>query len=299
MGDRKNLAQKIPWEVEREKRRCGRLAGKKKYWRGITVLLVLIVLVVLWGFNNFTFRVTHTEIQSEKIITPVRIALISDLHGAQYGGDNCFRVSAVRRENPDLILVTGDMYSSDHPEDQEIAVTLMAQLAEIAETYFVPGEHDRNRQYYNALDEAGVRVLSYSYASLSVGETRLTLYGITNAYFSPTFDLENAFDTPGTETYNILMAHIPNAEAYAKWGPDLSVCGDTHGGIVQLPLWGPLYYQGTWLPKVDGVENVYDQGLFKVGEMKLYVSAGLGNYPYPLRFLNRPELAMITLTPET
>lgn len=276
---------------------------KKKRWKkyrrwGIPGVLLLFA-VGFWAFSNFTFRVTHTTLESPKIQGEVNIVILSDLHGASYGGGNGFLVNAIQRENPDLVLALGDLYSRGEEQERERAVSLMGRLAAETPVYFVPGEHDRETAFYDQLEAAGVSVLDYSYAPLMIRGTNLTLYGIDNAYFSNTFDLGNAFDPPGTETYNILMAHIPNAGAYAKWGPDLAVCGDTHGGVVQLPLWGPVIYQGMWLPKVEGREDVYDQGLFTIDGMQLYVTAGLGNYPYPLRLFNRPELAVIQLRPES
>ena len=32
-----------------------------------------------------------------------------------------------------------------------------------------------------------------------------------------------------------------------------------------------------------------------MGDKKLFVSSGLGSYPIPVRFLNRPEIAVIHL----
>ena len=271
---------------------------KKKRRRWWLALVVCLLLVGYWALENFTFRTTHTVITDEKIRGSVTLALVSDLHGASYGVDNGLLVNAIQREQPDLVLALGDLYSSDAPQGRETALKLMEQLAARYPVYFVPGEHDRSRSFYEELTMLGVHVLEDTYAPVTVGSTRLTLYGITNAYFPENFSLSTVFDAPGTETYNLLMAHIPQGETYAAWGPDLAVCGDTHGGIVRLPLWGPLYYQGDWIPRAEGRADVYDKGLFTLGDTKLYVTGGLGNYPLPLRLLNRPELAILDLEPE-
>jgi len=267
----------------------------RKRWMAVGVCLLLII---WWAIENFAFHISETVITDEKIRNEVTVALISDLHGMSYGPDNCLLMEAVRSKRPDLVLALGDLYSSDAPSGRKTALRLMEQLAAEYPVYFAPGEHDRDERFYDELDAVGVHVLDYTYAPVTVGATRLTLYGITNAYFSDTFDLANEFDSPGTETYNILMAHIPYAQAYRDWGPDLAVCGDTHGGIVQLPLWGPLYYQGSWIPKAEGRTDVYDKGLFDLGDTQLYVTAGLGNHPAPLRLFNQPELTILHLQPE-
>ena len=71
----------------------------------------------------------------------------------------------------------------------------------------------------------------------------MRLYGITNVYYTDTFDLTNAF-TLDQSVYNILLAHITNFEDFADFGMDLSICGDTHGGQVRLPYLGGLINQG-------------------------------------------------------
>lgn len=270
----------------------------KRLRNALISLFVLLFLVGFWAFSNFTFRVTHTSITSPKVQNPVKIVLLTDLHGMSFGGDNSFLVSAVSREDPDLIVFCGDMYSSTDLKKRSVVLSLAGELTQLAPVYSVPGEHDRSEEFYAQLDQVGVKVLDYDYAPVTVGNTKLTLYGIDNAYFSPTFDLHNAFSAPSTETYNILLAHIPNLEAYEAWGPDLVLAGDTHGGVVQLPWWGPLEYQGTWFPRAEGVDPIYDQGLFSLGDTQMYVSAGLGWYPLPVRLFNRPELAVITVEPE-
>ena len=58
---------------------------------------------------------------------------------------------------------------------------------------------------------------------------------------------------------------------------------------MRLPFWGPL-----WLPHGSGR---YAAGWYESGDSKLYVSRGLGTSILPIRFLCRPELALITLGP--
>ena len=64
---------------------------------------------------------------------------------------------------------------------------------------------------------------------IKIKDTEITFYGISNAYFSPTFDLSNEFEL-NKNTYNILLAHIPMYKDYESFGADLTLCGDTHGG---------------------------------------------------------------------
>ena len=95
------------------------------------------------------------------------------------------------------------------------------------------------------------------------------------------------------EHYQILLAHTPAyAEAYHRWGADLSLAGHFHGGIVRLPVLGGVIDTGWHLfPH-------YDRGIFPVGGGEMIVSAGLGSHTIPLRVNNPPELVGITLCRE-
>ena len=87
---------------------------------------------------------------------------------------------------------------------------------------------------------------------------------------------------------------------YEHFGADLTLCGDTHGEVVRLPLIGPLYVNGWIFPKITSPDNpLYDKGLFPYENGNMYITSGIGNYPFPARFCNRPEIVSITILPET
>ncbi len=73
---------------------------------------------------------------------------------------------------------------------------------------------------------------------------------------------------------------------------DLAFAGHTHGGQVRLPLIGAL-----WTPPGSGR---YVAGWYSMSEApraRMYVSRGVGTSVLPVRFLCRPEVALITLQP--
>ena len=98
------------------------------------------------------------------------------------------------------------------------------------------------------------------------------------------------------------MAHIPNYDSYAAFGADLTICGDTHGGIIQLPFGrGPAYYSetGEWFPEIFGSRSdIYDKGMFDYDGGTMFITSGLGAYPLAARFNNRPEIAFIDIVPQ-
>ncbi|MFR1841829.1 MAG: hypothetical protein ACLSWQ_05305 [Oscillospiraceae bacterium] len=86
---------------------------------------------------------------------------------------------------------------------------------------------------------------------------------------------------------------------YESFGADLTLCGDTHGGVIQIPFLGPAYHNSQILPELFGSkENVYDKGLFSYSGGYMFITSGIGNYPIPARFNNRPEIGEIIIKPE-
>lgn len=267
---------------------------KKRHGCRNFILYCLIVLGV-WYFGTFTIKTTEVTIESDQIESPVTIVQLTDLHGSSFGENNEYLIDAVKAAEPDFIVATGDLYTAGDEAGQDTAVKLMKDLAELYPVYSVHGEHDNDRDYEARLTEAGVDVLDYEYRDIEVGDSVVRLYGITNVYYTDTFDLTNEFQLD-QNYYNILAAHISNFEDFADFGMDLSLCGDSHGGQVRLPYLGGLNNRGEWFPERGNTDAKYVKGLYSLEDKKLFVSSGLGNYPVPVRFLNRPEIAVIHLT---
>ena len=72
--------------------------------------------------------------------------------------------------------------------------------------------------------------------------------------------------------------------------------------MAQLPFGlGPIYCseKDVWLPKLLNKElEIYDKGLFDYDGGKMFITSGIGVYPAPVRFNNRPEVAVIDLIPK-
>ena len=69
-----------------------------------------------------------------------RIAVVSDLHGKEFGEDNERLLAYIRDLEPDCIAVVGDLL---HEEAQLAMVPAVARgLAAIAPTYYVTGNHE-------------------------------------------------------------------------------------------------------------------------------------------------------------
>lgn len=255
---------------------------------------VLLLLALLWVFNNFTIKINSTQIKSELINDEIKIVQLSDLHGISFGKSNGELIRKIKKISPDIITVTGDMFTyPGKNKGEENAFELMSSLAKDFRVFYVNGEHDNKEDFFKRLENAGVTVLNYKDEVLKIKNTSIHLYGIDNVYYSPTFDLKNAFKKDD-KNFSILLAHIPNFKKFASFGIDLSLCGDTHGGMFRLPVIGALYSDDGVFPDLKGD---YTKGLYELNGSKMYISSGLGASPLPIRFFNRPEIAVIELMP--
>jgi hypothetical protein len=276
---------------------------KKSKSKKVYILRIVLVIAVafgfIWYFNNLTLKNTYVKIYSEKINSSISIAVISDLHYDRICISTDKIYSRIARENPDLVFVLGDMYSGDSVQsDIDETADFIISLGDICPVYFVSGEHDNDADFLKKLRQNDVNVMDYKYQKIWVDGNQLEIYGIDNVYFSDTFNLKNEFQSPDKNVYSILLAHIPMYKYYQNFGTDLTVCGDTHGGIMQLPFVGCIRYEGEWFPEMHrSSDDVYDKGLFSYIGGYMFITSGLGNYPFPVRLNNRPEIAFINLMP--
>lgn len=215
-------------------------------------------------------------------------------------------IELVQAEQPDLIAFTGDFMSRDcrYPGgERELLAGLSAPLG----VYAVLGNHDHESgpERVSAMaEEAGLTMLRNRCQRLEREGEPLWLLGIDSMegqqYRRPagyqehvdgTFrgflaDAAAGITAPGPR---ILLAHSPDIIEFAPdHSVDLVLCGHTHGGQVRFPWVG-----ATIVPSKFG--RRYAAGLFRERGTWLYVNRGVGTVRLPIRFLCRPEVAIITL----
>lgn len=266
-------------------------------------LWLWILIFIVWLFGNYTLNTNKTSITSPKVSSKVRFAVISDQHATKHGIKNSKIVEKIKDASPDIVFILGDMYT--RKSDWELIqkpIDLTADLVSAGyPVYCVTGEHDTDERYVAELKKVGAHVLSYDEETIDVKGNRIHIMGIDNVYYSPTFDLSTALSLDDS-CYNVLLAHIPNYDKFADFGADLTLCGDTHGEMAQLPFGaGPLYCSEnkTWLPKLLHKEQkIYDKGFFDYEGGTMFITSGIGVYPAPVRFNNRPEVVIMDIRPK-
>ena len=276
-----------------------------------TVICLTAFLAVLFG--NAHISAESYSVALQNLGGPVRIALLSDLHGKSFGRDNSRLIAKIGEQTPDAIFLDGDMIdrSADSADVQEL-LRLIKRLHEIAPVYFAPGNHEleymqTDTSLLTQVTEAGAVIVNDSYVDVAIAGQPLRICGTMGHAFyfgrseeefssSPEYQFLKAFED--TDVPKICLAHMPDTfifnGAYNLWNVDLILSGHTHGGLIRLPFIGGLYapMQG-WFPE-------YDQGYFRLGEhMQMVITSGLAGHGMIPRINNPPEIVVIDLVPET
>ena len=239
---------------------------------------------------------SHYVFRSPKVrgaLEGFRITQVSDLHNKEFGKDNCRLLALTEAQLPDLLVITGDLTDSYHP-DLDKALDAAARLAKLAPCYYVTGNHEhrmsREKQdsFYQGLEDRGVRLLRNEAVTLGLGQS-FRLLGV-DCNQGRTDTLKKLMEDRPPEELNILLAHKPHyARYYEEAGVDLVLTGHAHGGQWRFPLAGAVFAPG------QGVLPRYTAGMYRLGKTVMCVSRGLGNSSFPLRIENKPELVTVTL----
>lgn len=265
----------------------------------ISSVLIIAVVTVIYGiYCSNTLEVKNYTINSDKVNSQIRFVFISDLHCKEYGNKNSDLVAKIKEQNPDFIAVGGDMVNK-YSSDDHVMRELLPQLAEIAPTYCVLGNHELalidEVDFKNDIDLTGAKLLDNESVTLNINGEKILLGGLSDfPYYKDNINEKlfwEDFKATPKDCYTILLHHQPEYLNGTVDGAkiDLIMCGHTHGGAVQIPFVG-----GVFAPN-QGFFPKYDKGEFEINGIKMIVSAGLGDaYPI-LRLNNCPEISVVEI----
>jgi predicted MPP superfamily phosphohydrolase len=246
-----------------------------------------------------------------------KLIQLSDLH---YDGkslrDELLEESIAQsnRENPDLVLLTGD-YVTDNPEAIYKLTPHLKHFKSRRGIYACLGNHDiyyhnSKRMIIEALTSIGIEVL-WNQVCYPLGE-ELALVGLAD-FWSKDFNPSLVFQLLNPYIPRLVLSHNPDSAAVLhSYRVDLQLSGHTHGGQVVIPRIGPMpailsqmrsYIAKPlqdFLPYTKECSRIvkhwqWSQGWHQIGDNQLYVNRGLGTY-FPGRLFCPPELTVISLT---
>ncbi|NCA75433.1 MAG: metallophosphoesterase [Alphaproteobacteria bacterium] len=282
---------------------------------GITFILLLTGTI----YGQFRFKTTKIDLIINELpasFDGLRIVQVSDVHLGSWSSEKRLRdaVLRVNDEKPDLLFITGDLFTFCTADgDRYFKVLKMLRAKE--GIYYVMGNHDYGdylnwkdtllkRKNMTDLEKFFTRLkwnlLRNEYRIVHRGNDSIAVIGVENWGITKRFQRfgDVGMAQKGIEKIKIklLLTHDPTHWEYivSKQFKDIDVTfsGHTHGGQIGLEWkefkWGPaLLTQKYWcgLYKTnDGTSSQY-----------LYVNQGLGTVAYAGRIGIDPEITVFTL----
>ena len=279
----------------------------KKVLKGLGIVcFVFLFLIGYFYITSLSLIVTKYEIDSD-FESPIRIVQITDLHNAEYGDSNSDLINIIKEQNPDLIMMTGDMLNEDD-KNTDIVCDLIQKLSSIAPVYFGYGNHEKTWEktfgvnLRDILQESGAIVVDNDYIDLAIKGNDVRIGGYMGYYRTPhmitqdenqqKIEMQFFADFENTDRYKILLNHIPTN--WLDWGyiniypVNLVLSGHYHGGVVRLFDRGLFVPYVGWFPK-------YTKGMFKGDKAICILSTGLGTEHIIPRLNNPGEIVVIDL----
>ncbi len=286
--------------------------SKEKFRKKISLIIFLVLLffTIRIYIDNFTYDTTFYNIsiienENNKFLNlkNKKIIFLSDLHNEKFYWPNTDLIMSIKRENPDYILLGGDMVSAEDTDFSNF-FELVDGIKDY-KTFYIQGNHEQglsnedNEKIKNYLINNNVYYLNNS----SIEIDGIVFYGLnygTQYYIKNEYTVEQMkkdLGEPNVSKLTILLAHNPDDFlTYKDWGADLVFSGHTHGGMVRIFDIGIISTDRTLLPQFDGGVYKYDN---KVMELKenieikdsalMFVSRGLSRGHVGFRLFNQPE----------
>lgn len=285
----------------------------------LTKLIGSSCMVPVFIFGISAYERTRIKREPYDVFSPnlpeefngVKVVFLSDLHNARFGKENERLIRAIREEDPDYILVGGDMFVAKPGMTTDIASSLLIKLAKEFPVICANGNHEFRMKIYRyiygaqyddyvlRLREAGITYLENKTITLERNGASIYLSGleIGRIYYQrgvvePMDDsyLELLLGKKKAKNFHILLAHNPvYFPEYADWGADLVLSGHNHGGLIRIPHFGGLIS-----PQLR-IFPEYDAGYYEKSGSRMIISRGLGTHTFHIRVHNQPELSVIRL----
>ena len=278
---------------------------------GLVLLVVVVTAVGVWRAKHP--KIKRIDVKMDTLPAHWRdktVVHLSDVHLGVINGTGFLRrvVEQVNSLEPDLILITGDLFDGMAGELSPFP-DLLNSLKASKGVFFVTGNHEGYLQLDGpllALEKTDIRVLDNEI----VDREGLQIVGISYPEYPRRNDVRHLLEESGgfdSSRPSILLYHTPtNVEEENKdraeqqnrayWSPDTTMTLAKEAGI-DLQLSGHTH-KGQFFPfgfLTKRIYNGYDYGLHKDGRFHIYITSGAGTWGPPMRIGSSSEIVAIRL----
>ncbi len=261
-------------------------------------------------------RVDRASVQTDSLAQlerPLRFGVLADLQCEAIGAHEREAVRLLMAEEPDVILIPGDLLQGSQRLFETWLPDLRALLQELRApggVFLVVGDVDGSTRCQVVAEGTHLRVLVNEVVDVELEGQHVRIFGMATLRGGTRFTSSGRERSPtsasltslaafATETepncLRILLAHHPRATDLLPEGHnvDLAVTGHTHGGQVALPFIGPPITASP-LPR-----SIARGGLHTYRGLQLYISRGVGlerDQAPRIRFGCPPEVGLLEVT---
>jgi uncharacterized protein len=282
--------------------------GKYAAYITLTILVISFIYVpvrIIYDYYSVSVRITELKVDNlPSELENFRIAFISDTQADRYTDENRLNnfMEKVNNTNPDLVLIAGDVITGT-PDYIEAAAQALGKLKAKYGVYTCVGDHDNwayrgdnprsVREVSEALSKYGVQMVDDQNKIINVDSSSIKISFATFTYARRISEpgLRELAKGNNQNDVDIFVTHQPNetlVDFASKENYDLFLAGHTHGG--QLTILFPFINLTPTL-----METKYVKGNFKLDDMNIIVTRGLGMSLAPIRYNSTPEVTLIVL----
>ncbi len=256
-------------------------------WKGLLGIITVITVLLVCGNIHYRHKVrqTLTMHSEKKLQRHYRLVMMSDLHLGYHNQRDEFHrwVDMINQENPDMILIAGDIIDRSLRPLQEQKMweefrRLKAPVVACLGNHEYYAGKNGSEAFYA---KAGIRLLRDS--SMEWGG--IAVVGRDDRTNPRRKTVRQLLQDVDTSKYLILMDHQPfHLSLSEQAGVDFQLSGHTHYG----QIW-PI----SWI-----TDAVYEcaYGPYQIGKTHYYVSSGLGIWGGKYRIGTRSEYIVMELS---
>lgn len=277
---------------------------RKKIKKSVVAVLLILIILFAYGFRYDLKTVRYTVDAEQVTGTPIRLAVIGDLHSCLFGEGQSKLIKAIDKESPDAIVFTGDIFDNVIPDDN--TETLFKNLKGKYPCYYVTGNHEcwsGNKGFAKKMDilkENGATRLSGESVIFQKDDSKIYICGVDDKDIYKVDDnplsfvqqLDKVQSEIDGKIYSVLLAHRPEQiEVYKEYNFGLVLSGHAHGGQWRIPF----ILNGLYTP-FEGLFPDHAGGEYKEDGTHMIVTRGLATNETIPRYYNRTELVIVDIT---
>ena len=270
---------------------------KRNYATVIVGSILLAIGVYALRIEPNRVKVREIEFTSPAVTEDVdglTIAFISDIHIHPDRIQQLEKaIELVDQRQADIILLGGDFVNGNGSgPDAKVLMRYLEKLSAPYGVYAIPGNHDVRRgiePLRQAFAESHIKLLQDQNIVIELADgKRFNLIGL-DYHLNPhkQLDPQRFSQLVKKDMFNLVLTHTPAEFEALDDNADLVLAGHTHGGQLNIPLFGSVIN--------PAIGRKYNYGLIRDGRKSMYVSCGLGSAYTPARLAMTPEVVFITL----